>query len=161
MVSHSWYLVRSYRYRFTRPPQICQRCSTQTQLHWKTLLQGSDTIGPTPVPERVIYGMHEVNVGGTPRLKNKIGAAAIPGINLTLYQMAGFNIKNERFQIYVPNSYTDLTPHGNYEFVKNAYASMQELGLQALLIDIPGLGHEYPREIKTIVKAFNYLDNPQ
>ena len=49
-------------------------------------------------------------------------------------------------------------PYGNYEAVKNTYTSMKQLGFEVLLFDIPELGHEYPRDIETIVQAIDYLD---
>jgi hypothetical protein len=50
-------------------------------------------------------------------------------------------------------------PYGNYEAVINAYTSMQQLGFEVLLFDIPELGHECPRDIEIIVQALDYLDD--
>jgi len=101
-------------------------CSAQTQLYWKALQQESDSIEPVPVDAEpvplkpVVHRMHKVRGGKEPRLKNRIGAAATPGVKLTLNQMAGFDIKNERFRIYVPKGYTDDIPHGLLVYIASS-----------------------------------------
>ncbi|MCH8296387.1 hypothetical protein IH992_35350, partial [Candidatus Poribacteria bacterium] len=65
----------------------------------------------------VIHGLHAVGTEETPRLGNKIGAAATPGIELTVDRTAGFDIREEGFKVYVPSGYTDDKPHGLLVFI--------------------------------------------
>ncbi|MCH8295073.1 hypothetical protein IH992_28655, partial [Candidatus Poribacteria bacterium] len=88
-------------------------CSTQTKSYLKALQQKNGFIASAPtdiepiILRPVIHGLHAVGAGEVPRLGNKIGAAATPGIELTIDRTAGFDIGEEGFKVYTPNGYTD------------------------------------------------------
>ena len=58
------------------------------------------------------------------------------------------------------NRFVLITGPGDsyYRGVKDAYRSMRELGMEALLIDLPDLGHHFPRGREPVVQSLDYLD---
>ena len=112
-------------------------CTPVIQSYWNTL-SGENSIvllpdSPFPVPLRpVVYGWHIIsseairanedvlegiywpilNIEDSPRLKNRIGAAAAPGIKSDVNRVTGFDTREEGFVVYVPSTYADDVPHG-------------------------------------------------
>ena len=112
-------------------------CSTQTQSFWRTIRGDSTVVESTPANSKPLslrpvrhgwhiaagekaltsnkvknQGWHVVNIQDKPRLKNKIGAAAVPDVKFVVNHVTGFKLKNEAFIVYVPSTYTDDVPHG-------------------------------------------------
>ena len=102
-------------------------CSAKSKLYLDALEQKNGFIPSAPtniepiIQAPVIYGVHEVSGGESPRLGNRIGAAATPGVKLTIDTgQVNFHINSERFRIYVPGGYTDDKPFGLLVFIAGA-----------------------------------------
>ena len=102
-------------------------CSAKSKLYLDALEQKNGFIPSAltdiePIIQApVIYGVHEVSGGESPRLGNRIGAAATPGVKLTIDTgQVNFHINSERFRIYVPGGYTDDKPFGLLVFIAGA-----------------------------------------
>ena len=99
-------------------------CSAKSKLYLDALEQKDGFIPAAPtdiepiVRAPVIYGVHEMSGGEPPRLGNRIGAAATPGVKLSIKEgQINFDINSERFRVYVPSGYTDGKPFGLLVFI--------------------------------------------
>ena len=99
-------------------------CSAKSKLYLNALEQKDGFIPAAPtdiepiVRTPIVYGVHEVSGGASPRLGNRIGAAATPGLKVTVNkEQVNFDINSERFRVYVPSGYTDDKPCGLLVFI--------------------------------------------